>query len=564
MGVCSSSKIQVKTKSKVSFDKKEESKLSHTSTAKEMQSGEIYYLKRKVSAFHGNITGGKDKIQLFFSLKIQTENDVPDSEVNLNMFQMVRIGMHMASLNDKNTYEFVGETEELEEGSLKYYTTYIIDYIFEKKQEIKFEIKNHGKIIDTIETTLGRIMGSRGQIIDFPVNFPFDNQNLHSKLLFSVSAVSVKEKIKNTFIHFDIQASFLNYNDYFVIISSGKEENGKPERLYKSLEKQGKDIVFIARDLNLNDVCFGDKSKEIIFDFYTPNSSTSLGGINTNLNVLTYNENLTINDSKGNQVGTCRIYYDTQEIIKFVEYLERGLQISLIVGVDYTASNGIPTDDTSLHYLYGREPNHYEQAIRSCGSVVAYYDYDQKFPVFGFGGMLQGEPTTSHCFNCTLSSDPNTDGVEGIISTYRKSLTNVVLDGPTYFYPLIKKIVDLVLSEMQNANSSVYYMLLILTDGKIHDMDKTRDIICEAASLPISIIIIGIGDDDFSNMVELDGDFLPLTNKKGEKIERDIVQFVKFNDFKFDANKLAEEVLCEVPTQVEQYYKQYKNFKSTN
>ena len=35
--------------------------------------------------------------------------------------------------------------------------------------------------------------------------------------------------------------------------------------------------------------------------------------------------------------------------------------------------------------------NDYEQAIRACGMVVAYYDYNQMFPVYGFGAVLQGE-----------------------------------------------------------------------------------------------------------------------------------------------------------------------------
>ena len=35
---------------------------------------------------------------------------------------------------------------------------------------------------------------------------------------------------------------------------------------------------------------------------------------------------------------------------------------------------------------------------------------------------------------------------------------------------------------------------------------------------------------------------------------RDLVQFVPFNKFKYDPNKLAEEVLEEVPRQVIEYY----------
>lgn len=95
----------------------------------------------------------------------------------------------------------------------------------------------------------------------------------------------------------------------------------------------------------------------------------------------------------------------------------------------------------------------------------------------------------------------------------------------------------------------MYHILLILTDGEIHDMRETKDLIVECSDYPLSIIIIGIGSGtDFANMIELDGDDVVLTNSKGERARRDIVQFVKFNDFKFgDLSLLAEEVLREVP-----------------
>jgi hypothetical protein len=41
---------------------------------------------------------------------------------------------------------------------------------------------------------------------------------------------------------------------------------------------------------------------------------------------------------------------------------------------------------------------------------------------------------------------------------------------------------------------------MIITDGEIHDMKETIDLIVELSKLPVSIIIIGVGEDDFSNM----------------------------------------------------------------
>ena len=55
-------------------------------------------------------------------------------------------------------------------------------------------------------------------------------------------------------------------------------------------------------------------------------------------------------------------------------------------------------------------------------------------------------------------------------------------------------------------------------------------------------------------MEDLDGDDQPLVNSKGEKWERDIVQFVPYDQFKNNPKLLAEQVLEEVPTQVVEYY----------
>ena len=66
-----------------------------------------------------------------------------------------------------------------------------------------------------------------------------------------------------------------------------------------------------------------------------------------------------------------------------------------------------------------------------------------------------------------------------------------------------------------NLQLQMYHILLILTDGAIHDMQATKDVIVECSHYPLSIIIVGIGNADFSNMIELDGDEVPLRNSHG-------------------------------------------------
>lgn len=70
-------------------------------------------------------------------------------------------------------------------------------------------------------------------------------------------------------------------------------------------------------------------------------------------------------------------------------------------------------------------------------------------------------------------------------------------------------------------------------------MDQTKNLIVQNSKLPISIIIVGIGNSDFANMVALDGDS-GLFDSKGNKCPRDIVQFVPFNKFSGNSSMLTQ------------------------
>ena len=63
-------------------------------------------------------------------------------------------------------------------------------------------------------------------------------------------------------------------------------------------------------------------------------------------------------------------------------------------------------------------------------------------------------------------------------------------------------------------------------------MADTRTAVVAASKLPMSLIIVGVGNADFTDMNALDGDDGVLKSASGEPAKRDIVQFVPFRDFK--------------------------------
>ena len=69
---------------------------------------------------------------------------------------------------------------------------------------------------------------------------------------------------------------------------------------------------------------------------------------------------------------------------------------------------------------------------------------------------------------------------------------------------------DMAEEEKVTQEHQKYFILLIITDGIINDMQKTIDQIVRGSTLPLSIIIVGVGSDEFESMDILDADDNPL------------------------------------------------------
>ena len=97
-------------------------------------------------------------------------------------------------------------------------------------------------------------------------------------------------------------------------------------------------------------------------------------------------------------------------------------------------------------------------------------------------------------------------------------------------------------------------VMTVMADGDITDMQETKDAIIKGSkSAPLSIIIVGVGDEDFEMMSELDADSGALVDTNGETCARDLVQFVPFKAAAGDSVRLSASVLREVPKQLLNY-----------
>jgi len=63
--------------------------------------------------------------------------------------------------------------------------------------------------------------------------------------------------------------------------------------------------------------------------------------------------------------------------------LTKGLNINLVYGVDFTGSNGDPTNSNSLHYYNPNSNtlNQYQTSLFNISNILISYDSDKSIPM---------------------------------------------------------------------------------------------------------------------------------------------------------------------------------------
>ncbi|XP_030961113.1 protein BONZAI 3-like isoform X2 [Quercus lobata] len=309
---------------------------------------------------------------------------------------------------------------------------------------------------------------------------------------------------------------------------------------------------------------FGSKDNPLIiecFDFNSSGNHVLIGKLQKSmadlekLHIERSGANLTLPSSHHGheKVLKGQLFVDQfceKQQYSFLDYISSGFELNFMVAVDFTASNGNPWNPDSLHYIdpSGRL-NSYQRAIMEVGEVIQFYDSNRRFPAWGFGGRTI-DGTTSHCFNLNGSTGAfEVEGVEGIMAAYARAIHNVALAGPTLFGPVINTAAQIA-GQSISYNSSKYFVLLIITDGVVTDLQETKDALVRASDLPLSILIVGVGGADFREMEVLDADNgRRLESSTGRVATRDIVQFVPMRDVHSGQISVVQALLEELPGQ---------------
>ncbi|NXG67527.1 CPNE9 protein, partial [Hemiprocne comata] len=486
---------------------------------------------------------------------------------------------------------------------------FVLDYYFEEKQNLRFDVLwqeplgSHSTVLGTQDflgqafVALGEVIGSQRGRLERPLT------GVPGKRCGTILLLAEELSNCRDIVTMQLCANKLDKKDFFgksdpFLVFYRSNEDGTFTICHKTeVVKNTLNPVWQPFTIPVRALCNGDYDRTVkidVYDWDRDGSHDFIGEFATSYRELSraqsqftvyevLNPRKKCKKKKYVNSGTVTLLsFSVESEFTFVDYIRGGTQLNFTVAIDFTASNGecsrgrggptsvavgptgacatgMPSQPTSLHYASPYQLSAYALALKAVGEIIQDYDSDKLFPAYGFGAKLPPDGKISHQFPLNNNVDnPSCAGIEGVLECYLQSLRTVQLYGPTNFAPVINQVAG---AASQVTDGSQYHVLLIITDGVISDMLQTKEAIVTASSLPMSIIIVGVGPAEFEAMEELDGDDVRVSSR-GRYAERDIVQFVPFRDYVDDSGnqvlsmaRLAKDVLAEIPEQLLSYMK---------
>ncbi|XP_034000513.1 LOW QUALITY PROTEIN: copine-5 [Trematomus bernacchii] len=465
---------------------------------------------------------------------------------------------------------------------------YILDYFFEEKQNLRFDVydidskspdlakhpTDFNDFLGQVHCTLGEIVGSPASRLEKPLG-GIPGKKCGTIILSAEELGNCRDYATMQFCANKLdKKDFFGKSDPFMVFYRSNEDGTFTICHKTEVMKNTLHPVWQPFSIPVRALCNGDYERAIkaeVYDWDRDGSHDFIGEFTTSYKALCRGQNQlnvheVVNAKKKikkkryiNSGTVSLLSFNVESEHTFLDYIKGGTQIHFTVAIDFTASNGNPSQSTSLHYMNPYQMNAYAMALKAVGEIIQDYDSDKMFPALGFGAKLPPDGRVSHEFPLNGNiENPYCNGMQGILDAYHQSLKTVQLYGPTNFAPVVNHVASYAAAVQ---DGSQYFVLLIITDGVISDMAQTKEAIVNAAKLPMSIIIVGVGQAEFDAMVELDGDDIRISSR-GKLAERDIVQFVPFRDYMdrtgnhvLSMARLVKDVLAEIPDQLISYMK---------
>ena len=259
-----------------------------------------------------------------------------------------------------------------------------------------------------------------------------------------------------------------------------------------------------------------------------------------------------INDKNPNsEVISIKIEKDTSKMennkISIFDFFKGGLKLSCFISVDYSNEITNPLKNTTINYI---------NILQNVSSAISNYTKNHLFYAFGFGATPRNTFSNINVFSLNMNEkDSSINTIEKVIQNFNSCLSKNLIEPQEdrNISSLIKKITN----EIYNLYELRFYNVsFILTRGNIekNDIQKTIDAIIESSYLPLTIFVIGIGKNDFSQIQKVIGSNHKYSSLGMEKMRNNILFTSLIDDFSNSDEKLISWCIKELTKQIINFY----------
>ena len=226
------------------------------------------------------------------------------------------------------------------------------------------------------------------------------------------------------------------------------------------------------------------------------------------------------------------------------DYLKSGISFESYIGIDFTKG---------IEHIEDMESNQYMQAIAGIREIL--FEFVRDFQVYGYGANLNNpnEYSNTEFFNLALKEEGILTGYTNIEKAYKDILYKITFSKNSSLSPLINKIKMSIISKYKADTYSIIF-LLINSPPKTEDYQKCIDYLIENTYLPLSLIVIGIGNNELEEVKKLFNPKLQFSSKGCEK-SRNNIHFISMKDCNYNSDILKNKCLKDLPMQIVEYYK---------
>ena len=257
-----------------------------------------------------------------------------------------------------------------------------------------------------------------------------------------------------------------------------------------------------------------------------------------------------LDEKKDSEILSIKVDKENNEKKKnyLFDYFKSGVKLSCFISADFSNSkNNLSKDLTN---------DNYKLIIKRISEYIAVYTKSHKFYAYGFNAKVRKSSSKETVFNLDISQKNSTNQtMEKVRENFEKCITEnlIIPENNIILSNLIKKITN----DIYNAYELRFYNVsFIIIRGVLdkNDIEKTIDAIIESSYLPLTIIIIGVGKNDYSQMKKIFGKKHKFSSLGMQKM-RDNVKFTSLiDDFSNDVDILISWCLGELSKQILYYY----------